>query len=123
MKKPNILIVEDDEWLAEQYVRVFERSGYQASVAAHAVAAIDMIDKLKPSAIVLDVLLAGYNAITLLHELQSYKDTAMIPIILCTNMAKSIKLSDMELYGVRLILDKMTMKPDDLVAAVRKVLE
>ncbi|MNT81546.1 hypothetical protein D3C72_2211510 [compost metagenome] len=69
----------------------------------------------------MDVLLTGTTAFTLLHELQSYTDTAMVPIVLCTNMAAELELEELESYGVRRILDKATMQPDDLIAAVRSV--
>lgn len=122
MKKPVILIVEDDPWLAEQQTRVLEKAGFRAEVSPHAIAAIAAIDDVKPDAIILDVLLTGNTAFTLLHELQSYADTGVLPIILCTNMAADLSLRDVEPYGVRRILDKTTMHPDDVVTAVRSVL-
>lgn len=121
IKRQHVLVVEDDGWLAEQYARVLDQSGYTVSIARHALAAVDLIDKTKPVVIVLDMLLAGYDALALLHELQSYKDTAAIPIILCTNLASDLKLEDLEPYGVRRLIDKATMQPDDIVAAVRAV--
>ncbi|MNS92368.1 response regulator PleD [compost metagenome] len=114
-----IVLVEDDMWLAEQFTRTL--ADYTVHHAPHALAAIDLIDEVKPAAIILDVLLTGATAFTLLHELQSYTDTAMVPIILCTNMATELQLEELESYGVRRILDKATMRPDDLVAAVRSV--
>jgi CheY-like chemotaxis protein len=91
-------------------------------LSPHAPSAIVAIDDLWPDVIVLDVLLTGGTAFTLLHELQSYGDTGQVPVILCTNMAESLKLEDLERYGVKRIVDKTTMQPDDLVAAVRGVL-
>jgi hypothetical protein len=58
----------------------------------------------------------------LLHELQSYGDTKMTPVVLCTNMAETLDLEDLRQYGVRRIIDKTTMQLDDLPAAVRSVL-
>lgn len=106
-------------WLAEQFGRTLQ--DYEVHYAPHALAAIDLIDEVKPAAIILDVLLTGATAFTLLHELQSYTDTAMVPIVLCTNMAADLQIEELESYGVRRILDKATMQPDDLVAAVRSV--
>ncbi len=121
MTQPKIVIVEDDIWLAEHYSRVLEQEGYHPKVVTHAAAAIDMIDDMQPVAIVVDMLLTGSTAMVLLHELQSYKDTAMIPVILCTNLAADLRLEDLQAYGVQKILDKTTMLPDDLIAAIRSV--
>jgi CheY-like chemotaxis protein len=122
MSIPTILIVEDDDWLAEQYVRLLTSVGFKAVVALHALVAINLVDEINPDAIVLDVLLTGSTAFALLHELQSYGDTGDIPIILCTNLASDLFIKDLESYGVKRILDKTKMMPDDLVTALRSVL-
>jgi len=121
-KTPMILVVEDDVWLAEQHVRTLRAAGFQAEHVPHALAAIDSVDTKHPAAILLDVFLSGPNAFTLLHELQSHSDLAAIPVILCTNSAEDIAGEDLEAYGITQMLDKTTMKPTDLVAAIKKVL-
>lgn len=121
-KTPYVLIVEDDEWLAQQHQRMLEAAGIRSNYVAHALAAIDAIDAARPDVLVLDVLLAGPNAFTLLHELQSHSDLAGIPVIFCTNSADDLSSEDVAVYGVRAILDKTTMLPGDLVASVKKVL-
>jgi DNA-binding response OmpR family regulator len=121
-KIPMVLVVEDDDWLAEQHVRTLEMAGFKAAHVAHALAAIEIIDTKLPDVLIIDVFLAGPNAFTLLHELQSHADLSRIPVILCTNAADSIGTEDVEAYGIRQILDKTIMHPDDLIAAVRKVI-
>lgn len=120
-KHLHILIVEDDAWLSEHYARVLGAAGYQVSTAPHALAAIDAIDAQLPDVVVLDVLLAGPNAFTLLHELHSHADLASIPVILCTNSADRLAHEDIAAYGVREVLDKATMHPDDLVTAIKRI--
>ena len=117
-----IVVVEDDEWLAEHYLRVLRRSGYEVYHAPHAVAAIDVIDKVQPDVIILDVLLTGTNALALLHELKSHEDLASIPIVLATNLADQIQMDDVASYGVKRILDKTSMHPEDIDVAIRSVL-
>lgn len=121
-KMPTILVVEDDVWLAEQYVRMINRVGLQAVHAPHALAAMDILDTGVPDVIVLDVMLSGPNAFTLLHEIRSHSDLAAIPIILCTNSAGDMRQEDIGVYGVVRLLDKTTMHPDDLLVAIRKAL-
>lgn len=122
MRRRLVLIVEDDEWLAQQHVRTLEAVGFLTDTSAHALDAIETIDAKRPDVLVLDVFLAGPNAFTLLHEIRSHTDLASIPVILCTNSADTIADEDLEAYGVRAVLDKTTMLPGDLVAAVKKVL-
>lgn len=123
MKNKRILVIEDDEWQAEQYQRILEKSGYKVDVAHYALSAIKQIDKHIPDVIILDILLTGVTSFTLLHELQSYNDTGLIPVIVCTNIANELTLEELMAYGVKQILDKTIMEPNDLLFALRVVLE
>ncbi len=117
-----VLLVEDDAWLAEMEAKVLEEAGYEVLVAPHALAAIDHIDAVTPDVIVLDVLLAGSTAFALLNELQSHEDTNNVPVILCTNLAEQLEPKRLKEYGVKRVVDKTTMHPNDLVVAVKAVL-
>lgn len=121
-KKPLVLLIDDDEWLTAQYRRLLEHAGFTVSAAAHALDGIEAIDQLRPDAIMLDVFMPGPNGIVLLHEIRSHSDLAHIPIILCTNSAGDLDHKTMAAYGVAVILDKTTMKPEDTVTKVRALL-
>jgi|SRR5690606_20750210 len=122
MSRPvNVLLVDDDVWLLEHYTDLLSAAGHQVISAKNAVVAIDLIDKQAPDVIVLDVLLPGATGFSLLHELQSYDDTATVPVIICSGLTDDLSLDDLAPYGVRRLLDKTTMTPDDLLAAVRSV--
>ncbi|HPF31270.1 MAG TPA: response regulator [Candidatus Saccharibacteria bacterium] len=122
MKKQEVLIIEDDEWLSEQYSRILKLSGYNVKTSSNALLAIDIIDKKIPDIIILDILLTGNTAFALLHELQSYTDTANIPIIICSNLSSNLNIDELKKYGIQLILDKTKMKPDDLTSAIRSLI-
>ena len=77
------------------------------------------IDEALPDVIILDMLLPVTSGLTLLHELQSYSDTATIPVVMCTSMADILTLDELRPYGVRRLLDKVTMQPADIAASVR----
>lgn len=118
----HILIVDDDTWVSQQYSRWCEREGWQARTSPHALQAMDDINDELPSAIVLDVFLPGVNALVLLHELQSYPDTADIPVVLCTSSAREFDGVDMSKYGIRDILDKTDLTRHDFLRSLRRVL-
>lgn len=123
MKKPGlrILIVDDDEWLVNQQVSLLEKSSYQVAFCHDAWSAIDLIDDFKPNLLVLDVLLPANTVFNLIHELQSYQDTSKIPIIICSNIASQLSIDDLKDYGVKLILDKTIMQPEDLLVAIKRL--
>jgi CheY-like chemotaxis protein len=117
-----VLVVEDDIWLAEQHGRTLVSAGYDVAIANHVFKAVEDIDTFKPDVILLDILLTGNTGFTLLHELQSYTDTDNIPVIVCTNLAADISPETLKPYGVVKVLDKTTMHPEDIVAALKGVL-
>ena len=121
MKRPRIVLIEDDTWVQQQYARVLGTE-FKVHAAANALEGIDAIDRIRPDAIVLDIFMPGPNGVVLLHEIRSHVDLAIIPIILATNNAAEISLAQMKPYGVVEVLDKTTMHPEDLPAAIRKAL-
>lgn len=117
-----VLLLEDDSWLADSYRRVLE-SGFEVHLATSAEAAIRKIEEQIPDVIVADVMLEGHTALALLNELQSYDDTGQIPIILCSALdSESFWGVDLSQYGVKLVLDKAKLEPNELVSAVQGVL-
>lgn len=122
MTAQRVFVIEDDQWFNDLFKKTLMNAGYDVETARNAVDGMRQIDQHKPDAIILDFFMPGPNAMVLLHELQSYTDTAQIPVIFCTNSAGDIPHESVSAYGVRSILDKTTMHLDDIVAAVKKVL-
>lgn len=115
-----IELIEDDALLARHFISTLEKAGYTVHHSHHALESMTYIDKNLPDVIVLDLLLPVTTGFTLLHELQSYDDTRTIPVIVCSSIISS--LEELQPYGVKRVLDKTTMRPSDLIAAVRAVL-
>ena len=122
MKSSRVLIIEDDQWFSALFKKTLESAGYAVGTARNAIEGMKQIDAQNPDAIILDFFMPGPNAMVLLHELQSYTDTSKIPVIFCTNSAADIPTESASSYGVKVILDKTLMHPNDIVAAVRRVL-
>jgi len=45
----------------------------------------------------------------------------MVPVILCTNIADQFDAKKLKEYGVMKVVDKTTMRPEDIIAAIRSV--
>lgn len=117
-----VLVVEDDRLQAAQFKRILEKAGFEAEVIDYASGAMDMIDTQQPDLIVADMLLTGSTLIPLLNELQSHIDLADIPVVMVSSIADQMRLEDLAPYGVKVILDKTTMHPDDVVAEAKRLL-
>lgn len=117
----SILLIEDDRWLADSYMDVLE--DYEVDTAVSGQEAIDLIDVNDYEVIIADVMIERGLVIDLLHELQSYDDTARLPVILCTSLAQRLKLDEVRQYGVVAVLDKATLTPKLLREAVEQAVE
>lgn len=113
-------LIEDDILLARQFTATLAKAGYTVHHSHHALEAMAFIDETPPDVIILDILLPATTGFTLLHELQSYDDTRKIPVIVCSSIVPA--LEEVSPYGVKRVIDKTTMHPDDLVKAIRAVL-
>ena len=120
--KPRVVIIDDDQWLVDSYERTLQAAGYLTQRAENALQAMGVIDSFGPQVIVLDLFMPGPNGIVLLHELRSHTDLAHIPVVLISNAASDLSPEALQAYGVLQVLDKTTMQPGDVVAAVKKVL-
>jgi len=122
MAAKRVLIIEDDQWFLSLLQKRLEREKFAVVAASNTIEGMAEINKSVPDVIVLDFFMPGPNALVLLHELQSYSDTANVPVILCTNNASDVPKEAISSYGVVSVLDKTTMHPDDVAAAVRRAL-
>lgn len=118
MKK--LLIVEDDKNWADILGKFAADVGAEYRVAVSGGQAIEIIDNWQPDAVILDMLLAGETAIALLNELRSYADLASLLIVVCTNI--DVKMDDLRPLGVKAILNKTSMRPNEARAIFREVL-
>ena len=118
MKK--LLIVEDDKNWADILGKFAVDVGAEYRVAVSGGQAIEIIDDWQPDALILDMLLAGETAIALLNELRSYADLASLPIVVCTNI--DVEMDDLRPLGVKAILNKTSMRPNEARAIFREVL-
>ena len=116
-----VLMVEDDRWLADSYQRVLEKAGFKVVSVGGAEGAIRQVETASPDVILADMLLEGNTVMGLLHELQSYDDTTQIPVIICTSLShESLAVDRLHSYGVRAVLDKAVLTPEQLVATVKE---
>jgi CheY-like chemotaxis protein len=117
----HILIVEDDQWIADCYAKWLAAEGHSICFSRDAQEAIDSIDDLPPELIILDLLLPNANGIQLLHTLQSYSDLASIPVILCSSSFPE-ELPDITAYGVASICPKPDLTPHRLRHEITRAL-
>lgn len=119
----HVLLIEDDPWLADSYAQGLTKRDYKVSVVTDAGAAMAVIDQQPPDLVVADVMLGASNVLALLHELQSYEDTARIPVVLCSSLPLEEHLDgSLQAYGVVQVVNKQELTPTELARTVELVI-
>lgn len=123
----SVLLVEDDVWLSELYGKALERRDKTDVLYANsASSALKILDKGPVDLLILDIFLDRHNGIELLHELSSYNDTRLTPVIILSAVSEhdfEMPINRWEQYGVVKYLYKPTTKPQDLIEEVELQLQ
>ena len=116
-----ILIVEDEQDIADLVKYHLERAGLAARTIGNGKQALDLIARDHPDLIVLDLMLPGMDGLELCRRLRADSATQNIPIIMLT--AKSEEVD--RILGLEMGADDYLPKPfspRELVARVKAVL-
>lgn len=116
----NILIVEDDEDIAEMTAWNLSRQGWQVAIENDGAAGLAHIREKRPDLVILDIMLPGMDGLDIFRTMQQDELTAAIPVIFLTARAQ---LED-RLEGLKLgAADYLTkpFSPKELVLRVRNL--
>ena len=123
-QKINVLLVEDDVFLANIYKTKFTMEGFNVIHADNGESAITEANKKKPDIILLDVLLPKKDGFTVLTELKKEGSEAKdIPVILLTNLGQKDDVETGLKMGAEDYLIKAHFKPSEVVDKVKKILK
>jgi DNA-binding response OmpR family regulator len=120
--KQTILLVEDDTFLAGMYVTKLTMEHFDVELAGDGQAGLEKVKKIKPSLILLDVLLPKMDGFEVLRAIKSDPESRDIPVILLTNLGqKSDVLRGLDL-GAADYLIKAHFMPSEVVEKIKQQL-
>ena len=117
-QKQRILIVDDDENIAELISLYLAKDGYESKIISDGETAIQSIREYKPDLILLDIMLPGMYGYEVCTTIRSQSDT---PIIMLSAKGETFD----KVYGLKMGADDYIAKPFDskeLIARVAAVL-
>lgn len=120
-KAPLVLVVEDEEALAQLLKYNLEKEGYRVSVAVDGEEALVLADEGKPDLIVLDWMLPKAPGIEVCRRLRARQETRNTPIVMLTARSEE---SD-RVRGLDIGADDYVTKPfsmSELLARLRAVM-
>ena len=113
----NIIIVEDDEDIADSIRYNLDREGFRVRVAVTGEDALSLILNGPPSLILLDLNLPGMNGFEICRRLRTEPSTASIPILMLTARADETD----KVLGLNMGADDYITKPFSMRELVARV--
>ena len=121
-KKSSILLVEDDEFLAELYATKLNLEGFDVSLAVDGEKGLKMVKEKKPDLILLDIILPKMDGFELLKTLKNDKALKDIPVILLTNLSQKDEVKKGLELGAQDYLIKAHFMPSEVVKKIKKTI-
>lgn len=90
-RKPLALIVEDDRDIVALFRHVLDLAGYQTEIALHGKVAVELLGKLKPDIVLLDLNLPGVSGAEILTIMRADETLRNIPVVVITAHAHLIE--------------------------------
>lgn len=104
MAEALILVVEDEPTIVEVVVRYLQREGFRTLTASDGPSALAAVVRERPSLVVLDVMLPGFDGLELLRRLRA---SGSLPVVLLTARGEEID----RVLGLELGADDYITKP------------
>ena len=119
-RRAGVLVVDDEETIAEVVARYLQRAGYETSVAHDGEEALATAERVRPELVVLDLMLPRVGGLEVMRRLRDAGADAPAVILLTARGEEADRIS-----GLRLGADDYVVKPfspGELVARVDAVL-
>jgi putative two-component system response regulator len=112
-----ILVVDDDAASREGLARLLRREGYEVSVAGDGRAVPELVERLAPDLVLLDVVMEPVDGFEVCRRLKADPETRLTPVVLVTGQAPP----EERLRGVEAGADDFLRKPVDVAELLARV--
>ena len=110
----DILIVEDNDELAEVLLDFLRAEGYEAEIAGNGYEALELFSAHSPRLVILDIMLPGMDGFTVCTEIRRLSD---VPVIIVSARGEKTDMLD----GLGLGADDYIEKPYDIDILLAKI--
>lgn len=117
MKKPTILIIEDNDDIRESTTEILELANYQVLTADNGKMGVEIATKQHPDLILCDIMMPELDGYGVLYLLNKSSETAAIPFIFLTAKAERIDMRK----GMEMGADDYLTKPFDDVELLNAI--
>jgi DNA-binding response OmpR family regulator len=117
-----ILIIEDDQIVANIYRNKFAVEGFQVEIALDGQVGFEMVRSFKPDAVVLDLMLPKMTGVELMKKIRSEPDFEQLPVVVFSNTYLTNMVQEAWKAGATKCLSKANCTPKQVLEVVRSTL-
>ncbi|MBP7842675.1 response regulator [Candidatus Woesebacteria bacterium] len=120
MKK--VLIVEDDQFLANAYKLKLSKSGFEVMVATDGSEALTLLKDFTPDIILLDLIMPNIDGFATLGALKKDEKLKSIPVIIASNLGQKEDIEKALALGAVDFIIKSNVSIEEIVQKVTAVI-
>jgi DNA-binding response OmpR family regulator len=117
-----IAIIEDDQAISQMYRIKFEAEGYAVETADNGQLGLELIDKMRPNIVLLDLMMPVMTGEEMLGKLRATEWGKDIKVIILTNRGEQEIPPEVKKMGVTAIILKADMTPRQVAELVKSKL-
>jgi len=118
-----ILIIEDDQIVANIYRNKFAIEGFEAETAPNGEIGLELVKSFRPDAVLLDLVLPNLSGLDVIRKIREGNESATVPIIVFSNTYLSQMVQDAWKAGATKCLSKTSSTPRVVIEAVRTAIK
>ncbi len=126
LKDYKVLVVDDEQDVRDYLSTALEDAGFQVSTASDGQEALEKVQKEKPDAISLDLVMPKHSGMQFYRSLQKNKEWKNIPILIVTGHARDdwgrVDFETLTMQGPGVYLEK-PVKPKQYVESICSILK
>lgn len=122
MEAKKILLIEDDYFINQLYMRVLQKAGFKMTLAQDGAEGIKLASN-SFNLILLDIMLPKLDGINVLKKLKENPNTKKIPVVLLTNLGQESIIKTAFQIGAQGYILKMSVTPYEIPEKIRPFLQ
>ncbi|MFA6098909.1 MAG: response regulator [Patescibacteria group bacterium] len=121
--KGKVIIIEDEQILVDVLKKKLDKENYEVFSAVDGEKGLDVIEKVKPDLILLDIVMPKMNGYEVLGVLQEkYGRDKMPPVIIISNSGQPVEIDKAINLGARDYIIKAQFTPEEVISKVNKLM-
>jgi DNA-binding response OmpR family regulator len=123
IKRPAILIVEDEIFLANLLLLRFQKENFEVVQAFSGTEALKKLDEIAPDLVLLDLILPNKNGFEVLEEISRNPQWQSIPVVIVSNLGQESDIERGRQLGALDYYVKARLSIDELVKKVKDIVD